>query len=365
MLGRYALALDKTDELIEEMSKREANLNYLIALYLKGMILRSLGRNLDAVKAFINSAQLSLRILPAHHPGVAANLRDLGMTLERLGAYDEAMLLLDQFRKLRDASFGKSHQEYTRAVGLQASALLRAGRVREAVESMLDVPEFAAADRQFYWIVRTELALAVGKQSDAEVALKQLQQLSGAGNRARWAIAVALLAERVHAMRNPSLLAARPQSGRQASTAQSTMRSLLSYEHYWQQAQALEKEHTATSAEFYQLAAYAASNPALAQMATSMAQKAIENQQRIILDPLSGRALNAKNERTDAAVQEILKVAQDISRYCASASKKALSICLGAQRLADNDRYLSHAPAACCAEHEAGTIVVDAITEVE
>jgi len=232
VLGRYALALDKTDELIEEMSKREANLNYLIALYLKGMILRSLGRNLDAVKAFINSAQLSLRILPAHHPGVAANLRDLGMTLERLGAYDEAMLLLDQFRKLRDASFGKSHQEYTRAVGLQASALLRAGRVREAVESMLDVPEFAAADRQFYWIVRTELALAVGKQSDAEVALKQLQQLSGAGNRARWAIAVALLAERVHAMRNPSLLAARPQSGRQASTAQSTMRSLLSYEHY-------------------------------------------------------------------------------------------------------------------------------------
>lgn len=74
-----------------------------------GVVLEAMGRYDEALDALNQCHTLQLQLLSADHPDLAATLNNLGKVLHRTAKHDEALVMLREALRLRERSFGLIH----------------------------------------------------------------------------------------------------------------------------------------------------------------------------------------------------------------------------------------------------------------
>jgi len=93
-----------------------------------GVVLEAMGRYDEALDALNQCHTLQLQLLAADHPDVAATLNNLGKVLHRAAQHDEALAMLRQALRIRERSFGPSHPKVRERPGRDGKERLCRGR---------------------------------------------------------------------------------------------------------------------------------------------------------------------------------------------------------------------------------------------
>jgi hypothetical protein len=97
-----------------------------------GVVLEAMGRYDEALDALNQCHTLQLQLLAADHPDVAATLNNLGKVLHRTAQHDDALAMLRHALRIRERSFGPSHPKVREPDGKAPLFLISVGSWRQA-----------------------------------------------------------------------------------------------------------------------------------------------------------------------------------------------------------------------------------------
>jgi tetratricopeptide (TPR) repeat protein len=96
-----------------------------------GVVLEAMGRYDEALDALNQCHALQLQLLAADHPDVAATLNNLGKVLHRTAQHDDALAMLRHALRIRERSFGPSHPKVRERDGKAPMFLISVGSWRQ------------------------------------------------------------------------------------------------------------------------------------------------------------------------------------------------------------------------------------------
>jgi tetratricopeptide (TPR) repeat protein len=97
-----------------------------------GVVLEAMGRYEEALDALHQCHAIQLQLLAADHPDVAATLNNLGKVLHRAAQHEAAVDTLRQALRIRQRSFGPAHPKVAETLNILAVVLDDVGQYDEA-----------------------------------------------------------------------------------------------------------------------------------------------------------------------------------------------------------------------------------------